>query len=110
MGQNILVTAGAGYMYASLILSRVLSDMKHSGGSIVADFISRTSGPIKEATISTTVRSDEQVQALSNLGINVIKLDLSDKQAVLDAVLGNESRLTFIRETGSRSSHSSQSI
>ena len=58
-----------------------------SGGSILANFVSCPSGPIKNATIHAVVRSDEQVQSLLKLGVNVIQTDLSDEKAVVDAVL-----------------------
>ncbi|KAJ4297758.1 hypothetical protein N0V90_005653 [Kalmusia sp. IMI 367209] len=74
--RNILITGAAGYI----------------GGSILADFISRTSGPIATATFSAAVRSEKQVQALSKLGINVVQLDLSDAGAVTAAVEKNQSK------------------
>ncbi|KAF2251858.1 NAD(P)-binding protein [Trematosphaeria pertusa] len=74
MGNNILITGAAGYI----------------GGSVLANFISRTSGPIKAAQISAAVRSEEQAQKLSKLGVNVIQVDLVDETAVKEAVLRNE--------------------
>ncbi|KAF2664223.1 NAD(P)-binding protein [Microthyrium microscopicum] len=74
MGQNILITGAAGYI----------------GGSIVADFISRTAGPIKAANISAAVRSEEQSQSLSKLGVNVVKVDLSDETAVMEVIVSNK--------------------
>lgn len=35
------------------------------------------------------MRSDDQIKALSKLGVNVIQLDLSNEAAVIDAVLDN---------------------
>jgi saccharopine dehydrogenase-like NADP-dependent oxidoreductase len=35
------------------------------------------------------VRSDDQIKALSKLGVNVIQLDLSNEAAVINAVLDN---------------------
>ncbi len=58
---------------------------------MVAEFLSRTNSPIEKTNISTAVRSEEQVQSLSKLGINVIELDLSDEVAVNKAIIGNES-------------------
>ncbi|KAH6658326.1 hypothetical protein BKA67DRAFT_211262 [Truncatella angustata] len=40
--------------------------------------------------ISAAVRSEKQVKSLSNLGVNVILVDLSDEVAVNDAVLQHE--------------------
>ncbi|OKL63856.1 hypothetical protein UA08_01113 [Talaromyces atroroseus] len=74
MGKNILITGAAGYI----------------GGSVLADFISRTSGPIKAARLSAAVRSDEQVQSLSKLGVNVIQVDLGDETAVKEVVISNK--------------------
>ncbi|KAF2493074.1 NAD(P)-binding protein [Lophium mytilinum] len=74
MGQNILITGAAGYI----------------GGSVLADFISRTNGLIKAENISAAVRSEDQVQALSKLGVNVIQVDLRNEAAVNEAVLRNE--------------------
>ncbi|KAK4043107.1 NAD(P)-binding protein [Parachaetomium inaequale] len=74
MARNILITGGAGYI----------------GGSIVAAFLSRTTGPLTNTVLSTAVRTEEQAQRLSKLGINVIQLDLHDETAVENAVLGNE--------------------
>ncbi|KAF2181555.1 NAD(P)-binding protein [Zopfia rhizophila CBS 207.26] len=75
MTQNILITGAAGYI----------------GGSILADFLSRTSSPIKDSRIYATVRSEEQAQRLSKIdGVNVIQVDLSDEASVSEAVLRNE--------------------
>ncbi|CAM1505956.1 Fc.00g115930.m01.CDS01 [Cosmosporella sp. VM-42] len=74
MAQNILITGAAGYI----------------GGSIIAELLSRTSGPIQSLNISAAVRSQDQVQSLSKLGINVIQMNLADETAVNEAVLGNE--------------------
>ncbi|KAI0837093.1 NAD(P)-binding protein [Hypoxylon sp. FL0890] len=71
---NILITGAAGYI----------------GGSILAEFICRASGPIKTANISAAVRTEEQVRSLSKLGVNIIQVDLSDEAAVSEAVLRNE--------------------
>lgn len=57
--------------------------------------MSRSTGPIKAATVSAAVRSDEQAQQLSKMGISVIQVDLSDETAVIEAVLGNESVLSY---------------
>ena len=78
----------------------LLTHAKQSGGSIVAAFLSRTAGPLTNAVLSTAVRTEEQAQRLSKLGINVLQLDLHDETAVENAVLGNESAsLTEFRTT-----------
>ncbi|KAL9071885.1 MAG: hypothetical protein Q9157_005311 [Trypethelium eluteriae] len=74
MGQNILITGAAGYI----------------GGSVLAEFISRTSGPLKAANVSAAVRSEEQVQSLSKLGVNIIQVDVSNESAVKEAVISND--------------------
>ncbi|KAI1137283.1 NAD(P)-binding protein [Hypoxylon sp. FL0543] len=74
MTHNILITGAAGFI----------------GGSLLAEFVSRTSGPIKDAKISAAVRTEEQAQSLSKLGVNVIQIDLSDEAAVSEAVTRNE--------------------
>ncbi|KAH8678427.1 hypothetical protein BX600DRAFT_452050 [Xylariales sp. PMI_506] len=74
MVQNILVTAAGGYI----------------GGSIVTDFLSRAGGPIKAARIYATVRSQDQLEILTKLGINAILVDLNDEKAVLEVVIEKE--------------------
>ncbi|KAI1459922.1 NAD(P)-binding protein [Annulohypoxylon moriforme] len=110
MAQNILVTGAAGYV----------------GGSVLAELLSRTrtSSLIKVANLSAAVRTSEQVQALSKLGVNVIQLNLSDETSVAEAVLRNEidivihtassadSRLTsnLIRALGQRRKDSGKEV
>ncbi len=65
-----------------------------SGGSVLADFMSRTSGPIKVGNIYAVVRSDDQVKALSKLGVKVVQFDLSDEQRALDIIVSNDSAIT----------------
>ncbi|KAF6831620.1 nad dependent epimerase dehydratase family protein [Colletotrichum plurivorum] len=74
MTQNILVTGAAGYI----------------GGSLVADFVSRKSGPISEATIFAAVRSEDQIQKLAAVGATPVLVDLADEQAVRSVVLDNK--------------------
>lgn len=54
--------------------------MSHSLGSIIS-----------KANISAIVRSEEQVQKLQHLGVNVILADLLNEHAVQDIVHGHES-------------------
>ncbi|KAH6986376.1 hypothetical protein BKA56DRAFT_670540 [Ilyonectria sp. MPI-CAGE-AT-0026] len=74
MNRNLLITSAAGYI----------------GGSILADFISRTSGLIKTANISAAVRSEAQAETVAKLGVNVVCVDLTDEAAVNEVVLRNE--------------------
>ncbi|KAI1010769.1 hypothetical protein LB503_005009 [Fusarium chuoi] len=69
MAQNILITGAAGYI----------------GGSIVSDLLSKHPEITKDQIVAA-VRTDEQAKALSTLGVNVLKLDLSDEQAVIDEI------------------------
>ncbi|CZR39097.1 uncharacterized protein FPRO_05711 [Fusarium proliferatum ET1] len=69
MSRNILVTGAAGYI----------------GGSIVADLLSKHPEITKDQIVAA-VRTDEQAKALSTPGINVLKLDLSDEQAVINEI------------------------
>ncbi|MCJ1432429.1 hypothetical protein MMC27_001785 [Xylographa pallens] len=71
MGSNILITGAAGYI----------------GGSIVADFLANNNNLIRKAHIVAAVRSEEQAKSLSKLGITVLQLDLTDENAVVEALL-----------------------
>ncbi|KAH7372109.1 hypothetical protein BKA64DRAFT_715117 [Cadophora sp. MPI-SDFR-AT-0126] len=74
MALNILITGAAGYI----------------GGTILTDFLARKDGPIKDSKISAAVRTNEQVQTLAKLGVNVIQIDLTDETAVLKALLDHQ--------------------
>jgi hypothetical protein len=72
-------------------VQRLQTQHIHSGGSLLTDFIKRTSGPIKDSRIHAIVRSEEQAQRLAKLeGVNVIQTDLGDEARVREAVLRNE--------------------
>lgn len=58
---------------------------------MVAELLSGSVITVPAATLSTTVRSEAQVQSLSKLGIKVLQIDLSDEASVVDAILHNES-------------------
>lgn len=92
MSQNILITGAAGYMYATLCRSVLLvANKRYSGGSLLADLLSRQDGPIKSAKIFAVVRSNEQAQRLSNLGVEVIEADLLNESSVKEAIISRES-------------------
>ncbi|KAL0941547.1 nad dependent epimerase dehydratase family protein [Colletotrichum truncatum] len=74
MSQNILITGAAGFI----------------GGTVLANFIGLTEGPIAGTNIFAAVRSEEQIKKLSKLSVNLIQLDLNDEQAVKEAILGNK--------------------
>ncbi|KAF5606561.1 nad dependent epimerase dehydratase family [Fusarium subglutinans] len=67
MPRNILITGAAGYMF---VFPNLLS--KHP--------------EITKNQVFAAVRTDEQAKALSIHGINVLKLDLSDEQAVVNEI------------------------
>ncbi|KAF5259914.1 hypothetical protein FOXYS1_9466 [Fusarium oxysporum] len=69
LSRNILITGAAGYIR----------------GSIVANLLSKHPETTKQQVFAA-VRTDEQAKALSTLGINVLKLDLSDEQAVVNEI------------------------
>jgi uncharacterized protein YbjT (DUF2867 family) len=75
MAHKILITGAAGFI----------------GGSILADFLASNNPLFEKKNISAAVRSQEQAEALSKLGINVIRLDLGDEEAVIAAILRNDS-------------------
>ncbi|CRG90930.1 hypothetical protein PISL3812_07977 [Talaromyces islandicus] len=74
MAPNILITGAAGYI----------------GGSVLADLLSSSSNLIQEAKLNAVVRSKEQAQSISELGVNVIQLNLNDDSALREVVLQHE--------------------
>ncbi|KAL9044052.1 MAG: hypothetical protein Q9214_002786 [Letrouitia sp. 1 TL-2023] len=99
MRSKILITGAAGYMYDSPLDSEVAVKSQwltflNRGGSIVADFLAGTTVLIKKEDIFAAVRSKEQAKALTNLGINVLQLDLTDETSVAENLLGHDSRKT----------------
>ncbi|KAF9878654.1 NAD dependent epimerase/dehydratase [Colletotrichum karsti] len=74
MSHNILITGAAGYI----------------GGSVLANFLARSSGPIKTANLFAAVRSEEQMEKLANLNVHVVQLDLADERAVKQVVADND--------------------
>jgi hypothetical protein len=58
---------------------------------MLADFLTRSDSLIEKNNISAAVRSEEQANILSKLGINVLKLDLTDEKAVVEGLLSNNS-------------------
>ncbi|KAI1200615.1 hypothetical protein F5X97DRAFT_293244 [Nemania serpens] len=73
MSSNVLVTGAAGFI----------------GGSVVAALASGNA-PLPAKNIFAAVRTDEQEQSLQSLGIRVLRLDLQNELAVIEAVLQNE--------------------
>ncbi|KAJ5686910.1 hypothetical protein N7536_009529 [Penicillium majusculum] len=71
MPSNILITGAAGYI----------------GGSLVADFLARKTTSIDVDRLIAAVRSEDQANSLSNLGVRVIQLDLTDEDTVVKSVL-----------------------
>ncbi|KAM0544579.1 hypothetical protein ACHAO7_008723 [Fusarium culmorum] len=74
MPQNILITGAAGYI----------------GGSIIADILSRNNETLKIATMFAAVRSQEQVDQISKIGVKAIQVDLNDKSAIEDTIIDNK--------------------
>lgn len=66
---------------------------ERSGGSVLAELLSKQYGNIQASDLSTTIRSTEQANALSKLGMNVFQVDLNDEASLTDVVVRNESEL-----------------
>lgn len=62
-----------------------------SGGSLIADFISRNT--IQKEFITAAVRSLDQEKALSGLGVNVVHLNLKDELDVAETIRRNRSKI-----------------
>ncbi|KAK5051526.1 hypothetical protein LTR84_003178 [Exophiala bonariae] len=73
MAQHILLTGGGGYI----------------GGTILDQILSLTNSPIKPKNLTVTLRSEQQIKALSDMSVHAIALDLNDEEAVKEAVLSN---------------------
>lgn len=63
----------------------------HSGGSVVTDFLSSSSALFTKEQMHAAVRSEAQAQALSKLGINVLRLDLGDEESVVGSLRAYDS-------------------
>jgi hypothetical protein len=66
------------------------ADAFHSGGAVVAALLSENA-PLPKKNLFAAVRTEEQAQLLHPLGIKALRLDLQNEQAVVEAVLQNES-------------------
>ena len=60
--------------------------LPHRGGSLVTDFLANNNTLINKENIIAAVRSEEQAKSLSELGINVLQLDLTDEEAVVESL------------------------
>lgn len=78
MGPKLLITGAAGYI----------------GGSVLAALASAKDSAVEKQDITAVVRSDEQVKALSKLGVQVLKLDLNDETGLRSAIIDNEGELS----------------
>ncbi|TEA21308.1 hypothetical protein C8034_v007726 [Colletotrichum sidae] len=74
----------------TLCFGVVLWEATALGGSILADFVSRTSAAIKAATLFAAVRSEWQIHKLHKLDAYPILLDMGNETAVKKAILDNE--------------------
>lgn len=100
MPRNILVTGAAGYMYDAQSKSFMLATDFYRGGSLVADLLANKDTRVENERIIAAVRSEEQAKALSDLGINVLQLDLTDEKVVVESLLHHNSmRLSRIPST-----------
>ncbi|KAG9256973.1 uncharacterized protein F5Z01DRAFT_671421 [Emericellopsis atlantica] len=70
MSRNILITGAAGFI----------------GGTILSQLLERQDA----STIFTVVRTDEQEQRISPLGVHVLRLDLTEEEAVTRAILDKD--------------------
>ena len=67
-----------------------------SGGSVLATLISRAQPIFEKTNIYAAVRADEQVQALSKLGVSVVKLDLDNEADVNKFILEHKSKSSTV--------------
>ena len=58
---------------------------------MVADFLTRKTTSIDVDRLIAAVRSEDQANSLSNLGVRVIQLDLTDEDTVVESVLSHNS-------------------
>ena len=65
----------------------------YSGGSVIAGLLNPEQGGLHPGNLTAIVRTDDQAQKLANLGINVLNIDLTDGQAVTDAVSSRNSTI-----------------
>jgi saccharopine dehydrogenase-like NADP-dependent oxidoreductase len=65
----------------------------YSGGSIVADILSRDDETLRSVALFAAVRGQEQVDQISKIGVKAMLIDLNDKSAVEDAIIQNNSKL-----------------
>ncbi|KAL6916610.1 hypothetical protein FSST1_008105 [Fusarium sambucinum] len=85
MSQNILITGAAGYI----------------GGSIVADILSRNDETLRSVALFAAVRSQEQVDQISKIGVKAILVDLNDKSAIEDAIAQKKNAVDIVVHTAS---------
>jgi len=68
-----------------------ISHHHHSGGTVIADLLSRRDGPLQGANLTAAVRSSDAIPSLRKLGIDVAHFGLEDEAAAKDVVLKNQS-------------------
>jgi hypothetical protein len=67
-----------------------------SAGSLIADFLNRKDLSIERDQIVAAVRSEEQANLLSNLGIGVLRVDLANEAEVVEGVLRHNGRYFYL--------------
>ncbi|CAH0054038.1 unnamed protein product, partial [Clonostachys solani] len=83
MSLNILITGATGYI----------------GGSVLSGLLSSDKPRFEKSQIFVAVRSERHVKTLSELGVKVALIDLTDEVSVSEGVLNNE--IDFIIHTAS---------
>ncbi|KAL9058634.1 MAG: hypothetical protein Q9162_001641 [Coniocarpon cinnabarinum] len=73
MTANVLITGAAGFI----------------GGSVITELAASNNSLLDRQHVFAAIRSEEQAQALSTLGVNVLRLALNDEEAVAEAVSKN---------------------
>ena len=71
-----------------------MTDTCGRGGSIISDLLCNHGSLIRKENIITPVRSQEQANALSKLGVKVVRIDLSDEKDVVDTISQNNGTIT----------------